>query len=443
MPATSRKRSHRVSLGAPGCGQCHDVDLVGGQRGGPAGDDPAGVLLTPEPLATLAVGADRLEVLLPGPRLAVLDDLLPHGGHGAAEVPYTDHDAKVGGVEGVGEQRDLRRPQHGEELHRDHRGPGMVVDLLDQRVPGARLTVARLHEVRDGVDLAAPGGSGEEHALLAEELAVGVEPTLQERRTGLHQADVDHHALGHGSPRLVVSVADGGQSASRARRAPGRTSHIRFPAVDPHGHTDVTPSPSTGRTRLAMGRLCETDGLTDDQTEILKAVRSFVERRDPAGRHRARARRRVPHRDRRGPQGARHLRADDPRGVRRPRRVAADLRAGRRGDRARLDERQRDHQHPLHRGLHADAARHRGAEAEVPAADGDRRGPRRLLDERAGLRLRRRRDHDQGPVARTRPTRTDLRDHRPEDVADQRRLGQPGRRPGARPTRAPTRSTGT
>src|SRR6201990_1092758 len=27
-----------------------------------------------------------------------------------------------------------------------------------------------------------------------------------------------------------------------------------------------------------MGRLCETDGLTDDQTEILKAVRSFVER---------------------------------------------------------------------------------------------------------------------------------------------------------------------
>src|SRR5687768_17301120 len=26
-----------------------------------------------------------------------------------------------------------------------------------------------------------------------------------------------------------------------------------------------------------MGRLCETDGLTEDQTEILKAVRTFVE----------------------------------------------------------------------------------------------------------------------------------------------------------------------
>ena len=129
-----------------------------------------------------------------------------------------------------------------------------------------------------------------------------------------------------------------------------------------------------------MSRLQQTEGLTDDQTEILKAVREFVEARDPPGRHRARAPRRVPDRDRRGPQGARHLRADDPRGVRRAGRVAAHLRAVRRGDRPRLDERQRHHQHPLHRRLHADPARHRGAEAEVPAADGDRRGPRRVLD---------------------------------------------------------------
>ena len=93
---------------------------------------------------------------------------------------------------------------------------------------------------------------------------------------------------------------------------------------------------------------------------------------DPPGRHRARAQGRVPDRDRRGPQGARALRADDPRGVRRPRRVAADLRAGRGGDRPRLDERQRHHQHPLHRRLHAAPARHRRAEAEVPAADGHR-----------------------------------------------------------------------
>ena len=43
----------------------------------------------------------------------------------------------------------------------------------------------------------------------------------------------------------------------------------------------------------------------------------------------------------------------------------------------------RDRQHALHRLLPADEVRHRGAEAEVPAADGDRRDPRRLLAVRA------------------------------------------------------------
>ena len=56
-----------------------------------------------------------------------------------------------------------------------------------------------------------------------------------------------------------------------------------------------------------------------------------------------------------------------------------------------------------------------------------------------GLRLRRRGDQDQG----RRATATSYVDHRPEDVADQRRLVQPGRGAGARPTRAPTRSTRT
>ena len=150
-------------------------------------------------------------------------------------------------------------------------------------------------------------------------------------------------------------------------------------------------------------------------------------REDPARRHRARAQGRVPDRDRRGPQGARRLRPDDPRGVRRPGRVPADLRPRRGGDRPRLDERLRRHQHPLHRGLHAHAPRHRGAEAEVPPADGHRRGPRRLLDVRAGLRLRRRRHHHQGGVSTSRRGRRRLQDHRPEDVADQRRLVQPRR----------------
>ena len=53
-------------------------------------------------------------------------------------------------------------------------------------------------------------------------------------------------------------------------------------------------------------------------------------------------------------------------------------------------------------GLDAAAARHRGAEAAVPAQDGDRRDPRRLLDERARLRLGRVRHQDPGGAGRGR-----------------------------------------
>ncbi len=116
-----------------------------------------------------------------------------------------------------------------------------------------------------------------------------------------------------------------------------------------------------------MGRLCETDGLTEDQNEILKAVRTFVDEKIlPVATE-------LEHKDEypteivEGMKELGRLRADDPRGVRRAGRVAADLRPGGRGDRPRLDERVRHHQHPLHRGLHAAPARHRGAEAEVPA----------------------------------------------------------------------------
>ncbi len=61
--------------------------------------------------------------------------------------------------------------------------------------------------------------------------------------------------------------------------------------------------------------------------------------------------------------------------------------------------------------------------AEVPPADGDRRGPRRVLDVRARAGLRRLRRVDQGHEAGRRV----VLHHRPEDVADQRRLVHPGR----------------
>ena len=133
-----------------------------------------------------------------------------------------------------------------------------------------------------------------------------------------------------------------------------------------------------------MGRLAQTEGLTDVQQEIVKTVRGFVDKEILPNVAAARARRHLPDRHRRGHEGDGPVRPDDPGGARRAGGVAADLRAGRRGDRPRLDERQRHHQHALHRRLPAPAARHRRAEEGVPAADGHRRRARLVLDVRAG-----------------------------------------------------------
>jgi hypothetical protein len=61
-----------------------------------------------------------------------------------------------------------------------------------------------------------------------------------------------------------------------------------------------------------------------------------------------------------------------------------------------LDECLRRDQHTLHRGVHAASARHRGAEAAVPTADGHRRGARRVLDVRTRAGFRRCRDPHAG-----------------------------------------------
>ena len=66
----------------------------------------------------------------------------------------------------------------------------------------------------------------------------------------------------------------------------------------------------------------------------------------------ARAHRHLPAGHRRCDEGDGPVRADDPRGVRRPRRVSAHLRVVRRGACARVDERLGRDQHPLHRRVH-------------------------------------------------------------------------------------------
>ena len=86
-----------------------------------------------------------------------------------------------------------------------------------------------------------------------------------------------------------------------------------------------------------MARLAQTAGLTDIQQEILSTVRDFVDKEIIPVATELEHRDEYPHADRRRPQGAGPVRADDPRGVRRSGRVAPHLRAVRRGDRPRLD----------------------------------------------------------------------------------------------------------
>ena len=158
-----------------------------------------------------------------------------------------------------------------------------------------------------------------------------------------------------------------------------------------------------------MARLCQTDGLTEDQTEILKAVRQFVDEKIiPVATE-------LEHADEYPTEIVEGLKELGIFGLMIPEEYgglgeslltyALCVEEIARG----WMSVSRHHQHPLHRRLHADAARHRGAEAEVPAADGDRRGARRVLDVRAGLRLRRRGDQDQGRQGRRRLRRSTAR----------------------------------
>ena len=68
----------------------------------------------------------------------------------------------------------------------------------------------------------------------------------------------------------------------------------------------------------------------------------------------------------------------------------------------------------------------------------DRRGARRVLDVRAGVRFRRRGDQDAGRRGRRR-----VRAQRPEDVADQRRHARPGRHAGPHRRGRADAATGT
>ena len=89
-----------------------------------------------------------------------------------------------------------------------------------------------------------------------------------------------------------------------------------------------------------MTKLAQTLGLTEFQTEIIATVRQFVDKESFPTRG-TRTRRHLPAGHRRPDAGNGPVRTDDSAGVRRAGRVAAHLRAVRRGTGARLDERVR------------------------------------------------------------------------------------------------------
>ena len=160
--------------------------------------------------------------------------------------------------------------------------------------------------------------------------------------------------------------------------------------------------------------------LDEDQREFKSLLRTFVDKEivpvarewEQAGRYPTEI---VDGMKRHGP--VRHHRA---RGVRRARPRPGLLRAGLRGDRARLDGHRRHPRQPL-AGLPADRdARHRGAEAEVPARARHRRAPQRHRPHRA-RRRHRPAGHPHDGAAR----RRSLRRQRREDVDHQRPLRQP------------------
>ena len=174
-----------------------------------------------------------------------------------------------------------------------------------------------------------------------------------------------------------------------------------------------------------MARLCETDGLTDDQIEILKAVRQFVEKEIlPVATE-------LEHADEYPTAIVEGLKELGLFGLMIPEEYGG-LGESLLTYALAVEEIARGwmsvsgiiNTHFIVAYMLLQHGTER-AEAEVPAADGGRRGARSVLDVRAGLRVRCRGDQDQGREGRRR-----LLDHRPEDVADQRRLGQPGRRPG-------------
>ena len=195
----------------------------------------------------------------------------------------------------------------------------------------------------------------------------------------------------------------------RGRAPAGGGTHTRSalcPPVTPRHTREQIPIPQREGGDHRMSRLQQTDGLTEEQRELVKLVREFVDEQIIPVAHRARARGRVPDRDRRGHEGDGPLRADDPRGVRRAGRVAADLRAraSRRSPAAGCASAASSTPTSSWPTCSSSTAPRSRSSSYLPRmATGEVRGAFSMSE--PGLRLRRRGDQDQGGARRRRRLR--------------------------------------
>ena len=177
--------------------------------------------------------------------------------------------------------------------------------------------------------------------------------------------------------------------------------HLPYPVRD---RKSTTAQRSHGRSHRAAGRASTYQEMTDEQKAIVEMVRQFVDKEILPNAEE------YDHEDKFPEPIVEQMKELGLFGVTIPEEYGGhgprphDLRDDRRGALARLDLDLRRRQHPLHRLLPADEVRHRRAEGVLPAEDGDRRDPRRLLALGARGRLRRPGDQVDAPRRTTTAT---------------------------------------
>ena len=188
---------------------------------------------------------------------------------------------------------------------------------------------------------------------------------------------------------LPVPARRPGEPAHR-RRGAGEVPRERRPGAAGRGGRVARagdPLARAARRRRRPAPPARSGVIAAERAAVVQTIREWVEREVYPVASELRARGRVPHGAGRADEGARPVRRDDPGGVRRARARPDHVRADPGRALARLDVALRRPEHALHLRVDDQDVRHRRAARALPAADGDRRDPLRVLDDRAARGL--------------------------------------------------------